>query len=155
MYDRFVEEEIRPDFGEDFIYQSLPSFRIHLPNDRAIHKWHYDSDEDHMHPHWEINIQVPLTGVFGTNATWLESVPGLGDFHPVEMKYGQYTIFDGNRCKHGNQINTTGVCRVGFDFRVLPISRYDPKELNETATTGRKFIIGDYYRELGNVRSTG
>jgi hypothetical protein len=45
-----------------------------------------------MHPEWEINFQVALTDIYDTQATWVESVPGLKDFSPMEMKYGEYYI---------------------------------------------------------------
>lgn len=146
MFDDFVKDNISPLFDASFIYQKFPTFRIHLPNSVAVSHWHYDSDNVHLHPHWEINIQIPITDTFSSNATWVESVPGLKDYAPMEMKYGQYCIFDGNRCTHGNKANNTGYTRTSLDFRVMPISKYDPAKNNNSVGTGKKFAIGEYYK---------
>ena len=145
VYADFVRDIVAPIFEEDFVYQKFPSFRVHLPDNQAIHRWHYDSDDDHRHPDWEINFQIALTDIFGNNAMWLESVPGIKDYHPVEMRAGEFCIFNGNKCFHGNKPNDTGKTRVSFDFRVMPYSRYDESKCRESLTTNRKFAIGDYY----------
>ena len=147
-FKNFVAEEISPLFDEDFVYQKTPTFRVQWPNEQAIHYWHYDSDEDHRHPAWEINFQVAITDMLGTSCTWAESVPGLKDFRPMEMNYGEYIAFDGNRCLHGNKTNTTGRTRVSFDFRVIPFSRYSPEKYKNvvSATKNNSFKIGGYYK---------
>ena len=144
-YKNFIYNDVSPWFSESFVYQKSPSFRIHLPDLQAISKWHFDSDDDHRHPLWEINFHVAVTDIFETNSVWIETIPGLKDFTPVEMKKGHYTIFDGNRCTHGNKLNTTGNTRISFDFRVMPISRYNKISPLVSATTNKKFIIGEYY----------
>ncbi len=144
-YQKFIEAEVRPKFSDSIAVQAFPSFRVHLPNDQAIHKWHYDSDHDHRHPEWEINYFLPLTDAVDTQTIWLESVPGLRDYSPINLKYGEYVIFDGNRSMHGNKQNLSGKCRVSFDFRILPINRL-PKADILSVTAGKKFQIGDYYR---------
>ena len=146
VYEAFITNVVAPMFGRSFVYQTFPSFRVHIPNDQAIHKWHHDSDENHNHPDWEINFQVALTKMWDSNAMWLESVPGLGDFKPVEMEVGDYTIFYGNKCIHGNKENKTGRTRVSMDFRVLPYDKYDESAAKSSATASRKFVLGDYYR---------
>lgn len=149
-YEKFIKDEISPLFEGRVVYQTFPSIRFHLPEDQAIHYWHYDSDKDHMHPDWEINFQLALTDMHDTQATWVESVPGLKDFRPMEMNYGEYHVFNGNKCIHGNKINKTNQTRVSFDFRIIPHERYlqNKKELS-SATKGKKFIIGDYYKLEG------
>ncbi len=144
VYEDFIHNEISKLFDESFLYQVFPSFRIQVPNQTAVSNWHYDSDEDHKHPMWEINFQIPLTKMFDTNCMWLESVPGLGDFSPAELETGQYLIFNGNMCRHGNKTNTTGVTRVSLDFRVLPMSRHD-KNTEKQSYYGKKFAEGGYY----------
>ena len=145
IYEAFIRTIIAPMFEKSFVYQAFPSFRVHIPNDQAVHKWHHDSDENHNHPEWEINFQVALTKMWDSNAMWLESVPGLGDFKPVEMEVGDYTIFYGNKCAHGNKQNKTGKTRVSMDFRVLPYDKYDELGAKISATAGTKFVIGHYY----------
>tara|TARA_R110000824_G_scaffold318633_1_gene505775 strand:+ start:1679 stop:2374 length:696 start_codon:yes stop_codon:yes gene_type:complete len=146
VYERFIKDVVSPMFEGSFVYQTFPSFRVHIPNDQAIHKWHYDSDEDHNHPDWEINFQIALTKIWDSNAMWVESIPGLGDFQPVEMSAGDCTIFYGNKCVHGNKENKTGKTRVSMDFRVMPYDKYDESAAKSSATASRKFVIGDYYR---------
>lgn len=145
VYEAFIRTIIAPMFNKSFVYQAFPSFRIHIPNDQAVHKWHHDSDENHNHPDWEINFQVALTKMWDSNAMWLESVPGLGDFKPVEMEVGDYTIFYGNKCAHGNKENKTGKTRVSMDFRVLPYDKYDESSAKSSATANTKFVVGHYY----------
>jgi len=143
-YRAFVENEVYPLFKRKIVYQKMPSFRVHLPDDKAIHKWHWDSDPDHLHPLWEINFQIALTDIYNTNAMWVESVPGLRDYKTIEMKYGEFTAFDGNRCAHGNKPNKENKTRMSFDFRVIPYERYidDGKA---SITSNKKFVIGEYY----------
>lgn len=143
----FIQNEVLPLFGEDILHQYMPSFRVHLPGEQAIHKWHYDSDEEHRHPEWEINFQIPLTDSVDTQATWVESVPGLGDYKPMNVKVGQFVIFDGNRCTHGNKENESDKTRVSFDFRVIPANRYN-NNLKSSVTTSKKFKEGEYYTRV-------
>ena len=146
-YEDFVLNEVSPLFKEDFLYQQFPSFRVQVPNQMAVSKWHYDSDKDHRHPDWEINFQIPLTIMYSTSATWIESVPGLNDFSPMNLSLGEFAIFNGNKCRHGNKINKTNKTRVSLDFRVLPISRHN-KETDKKSYYGRKFVEGGYYKRF-------
>jgi len=145
-YDLFIRNVVSPFFQDSFCYQAFPSFRVHLPDKKAVNKWHYDSDDDHRHPEGEINFQIALTNSLDTQAMWIESVPGLGDFFPVNLKANQFVIFNGNKCTHGNKPNETDLTRVSMDFRVLPIDRYDPASNRSSAEKGNKFIVGGYYR---------
>jgi|TARA_R110000824_G_scaffold50219_4_gene140445 hypothetical protein len=144
-YKDFISGPVAELFDESFAYQAFPSFRVHLPNDRAIHKWHFDSDVDHKHPPWEINFQIALTDVYDSNAMWIESVPGLRDFKPVGLKVGQFAIFNGNKCMHGNKPNDTGKTRMSFDFRVMPMRSHNPEYSKASETTGKGFVVGGYY----------
>jgi hypothetical protein len=148
----FIVNEVKPFFDNDILHQYMPSFRFHLPGDMAIHKWHYDSDSEHRHPEWEITFHVPLTSTSDTQSLWIESVPGLSDYKPVNLKYGEFAIFDGNRCTHGNKENKTDRTRVSFDFRVLPIGKYYDN-VKTSVTTNKRFREGDYYRRVVEVIS--
>jgi len=149
-WESFLRGVIKPFFSneEEIIYQAYPSFRIQYPSSKAVTTWHYDSDENHKHPLGEINIMVPITKMFSTNAVWRESLPGVGDFYPMELEPGDVAIWDGNRCRHGNKANDTGLTRVSFDFRVLPSASYDQEHNAGSATTGKKFIVGEYYSKI-------
>ena len=145
-FDRFIKLEISNLFTESFVYQRFPSFRKCLPMSKAVTKWHCDSDNDHGHPEGEINFQIAITDIYGNNATWIESVPGFKDFQPIELKQGEFAVFNGNKCIHGNKTNDTGVTRLSFDFRVIPISKYDPNSGLTSATSTKKFVVGEYYK---------
>ena len=84
-----------------------------------------------------------------TTAIWAETSPGKKDFFPMEIDYGQYFNFNGNKCTHGNKINTSENVRISFDFRILPKSRYFLNE-KTTSVTSKKFIVGEYYKASQN-----
>lgn len=146
VYKLFIKEEIFPIIGGDrLVYQKLPTYRIHFPKNKVISEWHCDGQDGYNHPKGEVNFLLPLTLANDSNTIWVESAPGLKDFHPVNMKYGDYLMFNGNECVHGNQVNNTGQTRVSFDFRVIPFDEYDENYTSETATTGMKFKLGEYF----------
>ena len=148
-YDNFIHNEIIPIMDERFHYQYLPSFRIQLPNDhQAVYTWHYDSDNLHRHPKGEINIWLPLTRCYGTNTMWIESEPFKLDFKPLEGNYGNFWVNNGNVCMHGNKPNITNTTRMSFDFRIIPLSKYNPNYSNNSAANSKKFLVGHYYKEL-------
>lgn len=147
LYEKFIDEVVSVYLGDDlFLYQSFPTFRIHYVGNRAITTWHKDSDENHRHPDGEINFWLPLTKTFGTNTMWVETKPGMKDYHPIETDPGYMLVFDGNKCSHGNKVNIENKTRVSLDFRILPLKNYNPKYPYKTATKGMKYIIGDYYK---------
>ena len=147
-YELFIENEIKPLSDESFLYQKFPTFRVNLPDLKSVNKWHNDSDEDHKHPDGEINFHFGVTDCFDTNAIWVESKPKKEDFQPINIKYGEFAEFNGNKCTHGNKINKTNVTRISFDFRVLPISKYKAGKNKTSATQSNKFEVGEYYKEM-------
>ena len=148
-YDKFVHEEIWKSVGEKFHYQYLPSFRVQLPDkNQAVHTWHFDSDPLHKHPIGEINVWLPLTECFGNNSMWIESEPFKLDFKPFDGGYGDFWLNNGNVCLHGNKPNDTGQTRMSFDFRLIPLTKYDPNYSTTSANKSSKFIVGEYYKEL-------
>lgn len=148
IYNNFIKFEITKLIDEPFIYQYTPSFRVQLPNDQAIHKWHYDSDKDHNHPDGEINFCIAITEMKNTTAIWAETKPGKKNFQPMEINYGEFYNFNGNKCTHGNKKNISNKVRISLDFRVLPKSKYKENYSKTSVANKKKFIIGEYYREL-------
>ena len=73
----------------------------------------------------------------------------------MELKYGEFIIFNGNKCIHGNKLNDTGKTRVSLDFRIIPISNYDQYSSKISATSTRKFIVGEYYKLFTRRDSCG
>ena len=147
LYKRFIKEVVLKNLdGDDFIYQTWPSFRVHLPNNVAVGGWHKDSD--YNHPKGEINFIVAITPMFESNSTISESIPGKMDFRQFTLSPGEYVKFNGNQCIHGNLPNKTGVTRISFDFRLLKKSDYNDKHSLKSLSKGNKFLIGHYYEEL-------
>ena len=81
---------------------------------------------------------------------WIESEPFKLDFKPLEGDYGNFWTNEGNICIHGNKPNLTNITRMSFDFRVIPLSKYDPEYGKgvESLSNANKFVVGSYYKEL-------
>jgi hypothetical protein len=148
-YESFLREVIHPMFEDDeLIYQKYPGIRFCRPGAKAVYKWHSDGDKDHKHPLGEVNIFLPMTKCFGNNAMWNESIPGMGDWKPLELGYGEFLIGYLNQCRHGNKTNDTDHTRVSFDFRVVPGFAYDEDCPLQSCTTKQRFLIGGYYNKM-------
>tara|TARA_R110000824_G_C15072658_1_gene663519 strand:+ start:197 stop:895 length:699 start_codon:yes stop_codon:yes gene_type:complete len=153
LYEKFVADYVADLIGEDFLYQKFPTFRVHLPDMRAVTKWHYDADRDHAHPLGEINFILPLTDMYSTNAVWCESRPDSHDYSPMEIRKNQFLKFNGNRRHHGNKSNTTGQSRLSFDFRILPmkftpVQGLYPDSFGNSAIRSQKWEAGGYYKKF-------
>jgi hypothetical protein len=146
MYEWFVSEVVAPLFDEDFLYQKFPTFRVHLPGNVAVGDFH--TDAEFHHPAGELNFIIPLTDSKDTACPWVESEPGKNDFEPIPLQIGRLIQFDGNVLRHGNRSNKTGKTRVSMDFRVLPISKYNPEAGGESITRKTKFVEGEYYKRF-------
>ena len=107
-----------------------------------------NSDQLHKHPDGEINFYLPLTKAYGTNTIWAESEPMKLDFKSLDTKYGEYWKANFNKCLHGNKPNVTSNTRISFDFRVIPLSKYNPDYRAESESKSNKFVVGSYYKEL-------
>jgi hypothetical protein len=157
LYDRFVREVVLPLYPDAaHAVQVDPSFRIHLPNNTALGKREDDAgdmvglhcDADYNHQPGEINFILPLTPMFGTNSLYVESNPGEGDFHSAEVPLGELFCFYGNKCRHSNRRNDTGVSRLSLDFRVIPIKDYDPEWSSVSIHGKRPLTLGGYFKEV-------
>ena len=149
-YKSFIRTNVLSKFQNEktLIYQALPSFRIQYPNAKAVTTIHCDSDKNHKHPLGELNILVPVTEMIDSSTIWVESLPNLGDFSPINLCQNEWILWNGNRCRHFNKINKSGKTRISLDFRVLPNACYDPEYSLQTATTKKKFVIGEYYSAM-------
>jgi hypothetical protein len=145
VYRRFVREVVAEIVGRDIVYQRVPNFRVHLPNNVSVGEFH--RDRDYFHDSSEINLWLPLTRAWDNNTVWIESAEGKEDYRPYNLDYGELLQFDGANLKHGNMINDTGFTRVSLDFRAIPMSKYQPSE-RRTINTGIRFIIGEYFESL-------
>lgn len=146
LYEKFIREFVSKQFDEDFLYQSFPTVRFHIPGNVAVGKYHNDSEFGH--PEGEINFIIPLTDSDDTASVWLESEPGLGDFQAIKLQLGVLVMFNGNKLTHGNKVNMTNNTRVSMDFRILPISKYNPDQSGFSITTNTKFVEGQYFKRF-------
>jgi hypothetical protein len=150
IYNLFISEIVKPIFGEEIVYQKIPTFRIHFPGNIAVGEYH--RDRDYRDPEWakrvkEFNFFLPLTDAFGTNTIWLESEEGKEDFFPMNAEYGQVVKWDGSNLLHGNKLNKETTSRVSFDFRVMPLSRYEPSD-HGSINMKTRFSLGGYYEKV-------
>ena len=97
-------------------HQPLAMMRVNFHGSRAILRFHADQEYG-QRPNL-MNIWLPVTSVYGTNSMYVESAPGLSDFAPVELEYGQGLIFYGTDMLHGTLDNVSGGTRISYDFRV-------------------------------------
>lgn len=142
LYDIFIKKVIIPIFNESLVYQKIPTFRIQIPNNLAVGEWH--KDKHYNHNEKEVNVFLPFTDAFDTNTIWTESKEDLGDYKPIEAKYGEFVIWNGCHLTHGNKINTTNKTRVSIDFRIIPLSQWKFSS-GVSINTKTKFDIGQYY----------
>jgi hypothetical protein len=49
---------------------------------------------------------------------------------------------------HGNKPNKTSLTRISFDFRIIPLSKYNPTWNTDSPTSHTKFSLGHYYTNL-------
>ena len=151
LYNNFAQEVILPYLGlKEALLQVYPNFRVQLPDNVAVVIEHYDTDKLHKHPYGEINFIVALTDMFDTNTIWTEKTCRFRDFVPLEQKAGNCTTFGGNTYSHFNKINKTGVSRVSFDFRILPLNYYNPNTTLHSITTKQHYVEGGYYKRIFN-----
>jgi hypothetical protein len=147
LYTNFIKDVVRPLYTESIVYQSIPTFRIHMPNNIAVGEFH--KDKHYRDIKWaesvhEDNFFLPFTDAFDTNTIWVESEEDKGDFAPMVCNYGETIQWDGSNLLHGNKLNSTQFTRVSVDFRVIKYSNYIPSE-NASINTKVQFKIGGYY----------
>lgn len=176
-YRRFVEGHIcRELIGEALVMQQSPTLRCYFPKARGF-EWRLNYHTDIMlgHPPQEINIWLPFTRAYGSNAMRIAplapSLDILGRYGfdfvrfaeavqvddalqeellaitaPAVMEAGEVLLFD-SRCLHVLQNNQTDHTRISMDLRVMRLSEYKALEVPYTGTGRRRmpFTVGEYY----------
>lgn len=147
MYSDFVSSVVYSLYNSPIVYQTIPTFRIAYGNNIAVGEFH--KDKYYRDVNWaervkEDNFFLPFTDAFDTNTIWVESKEDLGDYSPMNCKYGEIIQWDGSNLTHGNKMNTTGKTRVSVDFRVMKYENYEPSERG-SINMKTKFEIGGYY----------
>jgi len=143
IYNEFISNIVRPLFDSEILYQKIPTFRVHQPNNLAVAAYHRDSE--YAHSIHEINFFLPLTKAYDNNTIWVESEKDKKDFAPMNLNVGECMKWDGANLLHGNKTNDTGVSRVSVDFRILMLKDYTPDNELTSITNSTKMIIGDYW----------
>lgn len=144
LYDKFINKIIKPTFGEDIIYQKIPTFRTQLVNNLGVFEFH--RDRDYSHNKEERNFFLPFTDAYSNNTIWIESEEDKEDYSPMNVLYGQVVKWDGNNLMHGNKQNNTSNTRISVDFRCIPLSKYNEEKGTATIYSKMKFKVGDYYK---------
>jgi len=114
QYHDFVRGVIAPhicksmgDDRLDIVYQGLPTLRVVFPATPAaadVTPCIPHRDADYRHQPEEVNFWCPLTRVRGTGSLYVESRPGIADWHPFEAAapddtHGHCIVFWGNQCR--------------------------------------------------------
>tara|TARA_Y100000385_G_scaffold159288_1_gene165216 strand:+ start:51 stop:677 length:627 start_codon:yes stop_codon:yes gene_type:complete len=147
LYDNFINEVIKPSFGEEIVYQKIPTFRTQLVNNLGVFEFH--RDRDYSHNEEERNFFLPFTDAYATNTIWVESEEDKGDYSPMTTLYGNVVKWNGNSLMHGNKQNDTQNTRVSVDFRCIPLSKYNEEEGTSAIYSKMEFKVGDYYKVTG------
>lgn len=147
LYDKFINKVIKPIFGEEIVYQKIPTFRTQLVNNLGVFEFHRDRDYSHNEEVW--NFFLPFTDAYATNTIWVESEEDKADYTPMTTLYGQVVKWNGCKLMHGNKQNNTQNTRVSVDFRCIPLSKYKEEEGAVSIYSKMKFKVGDYYKITG------
>lgn len=141
VYREFVERVVATWMSRSFYFQAVPTFRVHLPGNVAVGSWH--TDATYHHPLEETTFWVPLTRACDTSSVWIADDHGSRYAPCVEP--GQVVEFSAAKRVHGNVLNTSGLSRVSFDFRCLPVDELPEVEGPPSENTKLRFVPGEYY----------
>jgi hypothetical protein len=147
QYRRFVQEVVAELVSGPLIVQKVPSFRVHLPANKAVGQYHRDRDFGHQAG--AINFWIPVTDAYYSNTVHVVRDEGQAPT-PINVNFGEALAFDAVNLLHGNELNSTGSSRVSFDFRVIPETDYvDSREIS--VNTLSRLAIGGYYSHAENL----
>ena len=157
-YKRFIKKIIQPLYDIPILYQKIPTFRIHAHESRALGYGPDDyekniikgvhRDRDFNHSEYESNFYLPFTDTNEQNTIWVESQSGKKDYSPMMPKYGEVYKWNGANLYHGNKENQSGKSRISVDFRILPLDKYDEKNIKSSLTNKMKLTIGEYWEKI-------
>ena len=153
LYNSFVLEVLAPHVSKVMgcrrvVYQSFPCVRVLRPGEFSIRP---HCDAQYQLPDGNVNVYLPLTSIWDTNSLYLESQPGLADYHPLRLDYGQLSTFHGVYCTHFAVENLTDITRCSLDFRLIPGCCYPEHESDQR----EDFKVGGYYSECHFNEQTG
>ena len=134
------------------VFQSFPCVRVHRPHEFSIGP---HCDAQYQLPEGNLNVYLPLTKIWHTNSLYLETEPGLEDFHPLMLDYGEFTTFNGCLGTHFAVENLTDATRVSLDFRVAPGNCFEKDVSKQTMDFKVGPVKGSYYSEAMRDPDTG
>ena len=103
-------------------YQCFPCIRVIRPDEFSIGP---HSDVCYGHLPCSVNFYIPLTSIGGTSSLYLESEPGLEDWHPIQGEAGDIHHFAGATNIHWTTENKTKKTRISFDVRLIAGPHFD------------------------------
>ena len=125
----------------EWAIQRYPTIRIQFPNNLSVFEFHRDSN--YSHPIGEINCFYALNECSNSSALHVEKNLGFEDYEPLNLKPGEYAIFNTSIFKHGDFLNKTQKTRVSMDFRFIPEKQL--KESKISLTKAMKFSSDSYF----------
>ena len=76
--------------------------------------------------------------MFDSNSIYAESELVKMILNLLKLNMEILLCWNFNKCLHGNHINKTGLTRVSFDFRILPMSKYKSENINHFSASVNK-----------------
>jgi len=119
-YKSICSSIVRDIFKEPCYYQSIPCYRVGFPGNRWVGSFHRDSDFGHSNS--ELNVILALTDMHDSSALHVETSPGSFKYQSLNMKQGEFIVFNHIDLLHGCKINRTGKIVMSIDFRFIPLS---------------------------------
>lgn len=114
------------DDARTFHYQYPPTLRLQPGPSHEYGRVHRDAEYGHQVG--EVNFWMPLSFTQLTQtALHVESAPNAGDFHALDVEYGEIAMFHGTLCHHKAPPNSTPHTRVSLDFRIGIDEFFDTK----------------------------
>lgn len=177
LHERLLAEVVVPALGIGRAhFQRTPTFRVFFPNAPGYPgATSFHNDIMIGHNPREVNVFIPLVQCEASRSLLLSELPasldllreydwdfaafGLGTqedpalqqrlarlCQPLQVDVGDVVVFD-SRCLHAGPHNQTGLTRVTFDTRVLPVTELGMQR-NAYRGRGRRradFAIGEFF----------
>lgn len=156
IYLIFLENYVKPIYGDKLIVQKTPNIRISFPDSTAIGKREDENvlddiiglhkDSDFGHHESEINFIIPITEMFETNSVYYEPYEESNlpkdEYLNLKLNTNEFFIGKFNKLLHFNKMNKTGFTRISLDFRIIPYDKYFE---NIAFFKDTKFELAKYY----------
>ena len=145
IYIKFINTFIAKIVPCKFYYQTVPTFRVGLPDNKFIGNFHKDTLYNHKP--YELNFNLAFCNYQNDAGLFIEDIPDSGRYIGSKIDYGEVMCFDHIDYMHGSQINSTGKTMVSMDFRLALAEQYFDDPSAFSINTHSAFKIGDYFNE--------